>query len=98
MYLLINGQKHTVKKRIASSDTIKYLGVTPTVTPSAIAGTISMYTNEDVLISEDAVSDYSRKLLSGELLQLTNKPELDTSSFVPPPEPPKAKVVTAVVG
>ena len=98
MYLLINGQKHTVKRRIATSDTIKYLGVTPTLTPTALAGTISMYTNEDVLVSEDAVDNYSRKLLSGELLQLTNKPELDTSPFVPPIEPPKAKVVTAVVG
>lgn len=98
MYLLINGQRHTVKRRIVSSDTIKYLGVTPSLTPTAIAGTIGMYRDDDVLISEDNTENFSRKLLSGELLQLTNKPELDTSSFVPPIEPPTAKVVTAVVG
>lgn len=98
MYLLINGTKHTVKRRIASSDTIKYLGVTPSLVPTAIAGTIGMYRNDDVLISEDVVGNYSRKLMSGELLQLTNKPALDTSSFVPPAQPPSATVVTAVVG
>lgn len=98
MYLLINGTKHTVKRRVVSSDTIKYLGVTPSLTPSAITGTISMYRDDDVLISEDDSGSFSRKLISGELLQLTNKPELDTSSFVPPTQPPSATVVTAVVG
>lgn len=98
MYLLINGSKHTVKRRIATSDTIKYLGVTPNLVPTAVVGTIGMYRNDDVLISEDDTSKFSRKLFSGELFQLTNKPELDTSSFTPPAQPPSAKVVTAVVG
>lgn len=98
MYLIINGKQHTVKRRIATSDTIKYLGVTPSLTPTAVAGTVSMYTNDGVLISEDTVNSYARKLFSGELFQLTNKPALDTSSFVPPAQPPSATVVTAVVG
>lgn len=97
MYLLINGSKHTVKRRVASSDTIKYLGVTPSLRPTAIAGKIKMYTDDNVLISEDNVSNFSRKLMSGELLQLTNKPALTTSSFKPVTLP-SAKVFTAVVG
>lgn len=29
MYLMINGTKHTVSRRILTGDTVKYLSVTP---------------------------------------------------------------------
>lgn len=96
MYLTINGVRHTVTRRIVSSDTIKYLGVTPE--PETISGTISMYRNDGFLMSEDSTDGFSRKLYSGSLLQLTNVPEPDTAPYAPIPEPPSAKVVTAVVG
>lgn len=96
MYLNINGVQHTVTRRIVSADTIKYLGVTPE--PTEITGTIRMYRNDGFLMSSDDSSAFSRKLCSGTLVQLTNLPEPDTSPFTPVPEPPTAKVVTAVVG
>ena len=96
MYLMINGARHTVTRRLVSVDTIKYLGVTPE--PDEITGMIHMYRDDGFLMSTDDPSKFSRKLFSGTLMQLTNKPELNTDPFVPPPEPPTAKVVTAVVG
>lgn len=96
MYLTINGTKYTVTRRLVSSDTIKYLGVTPE--PVTITGKIQMYRNDGFLMSEDNTASFTRKLFSGTLLQLTNKPEPETDPFVPAPEPPTAKVVTAVVG
>ena len=96
MYLNINGVRHTVTRRIVTSDTIKYLGVTPE--PAEINGVIHMYRNDGFLMSSDDSSSFSRKLCSGTLVQLTNKPAPNTDPFVPPHEPPVAKVVTAVVG
>lgn len=96
MYLKINGAQYTVTRRLVSADTIKYLGVTPE--PKNISGTIAMYRNDGFLMSEDNTSNFVRKLYAGNLLQLTNKPKLDTAPFVPVPEPPSATVVTAVVG
>lgn len=96
MYLTINGVRHTVTRRLVSADTIKYLGVTPE--PTEIVGKIHMYRDDGFLMSTDDSSKFSRKLCSGTLVQLTNKPVPNTDPFVPPPEPPTAKVVTAVVG
>ena len=96
MYLDINGVQHTVTRRIVTSDTIKYIGVTPE--PAEITGIIHMYRNDGFLMSSDDSSKFSRKLCSGSLMQLTNKPAPNTDPFVPPPEPPTGKVVTAVVG
>ena len=96
MYLILNGVRHTVTRRLVSADTIKYLGVTPE--PAEIVGTIHMYRDDGFLMSTDDSSKFSRKLFSGTLMQLTNMPELNTDPFVPPPEPPTAKVVAAVVG
>ena len=96
MYLTINGANYTVTRRLVSSDTIKYLGVTPE--PSNISGMIQMYRDDGFLLSSDNADNYSRKLFSGTLLQLTNKPEPDASAFIPTPVPPSANVVTAVVG
>lgn len=96
MYLTINGINHTVTRRLVSSDTIKYLGVTPE--PPTVTGTIKMYRDDGFLLSSDDVGNFERSLFSGTLLQLTNKPELISDSFTPAPTPPTAKVVTAVVG
>ena len=96
MYLTINGVRHTVIRRIVSSDTIKYLGVTPE--PNTVSGTIGMYRNDGFLMSEDDAGKFTRKAYSGTMLLLTNKPEPNTDPFVPVSEPPSATVVTAVVG
>lgn len=96
MYLNINGVRHTVARRIVTSDTIKYVGVSPE--PTEITGIIRMYRNDGFLMSSDDTSAFSRKLCSGSLVQLTNKPTPNTEPFVPAPTPPTAKVVTAVVG
>ena len=96
MYLMINGTRYTVTRRLVNMDTIKYIGVTPE--PVEISGIISMYRDDGFLMSTDDSSKFSRKLFSGTLIQLTNLPEPNTEPFVPPPEPPTAKVVTAVVG
>ena len=96
MYLTINGVRHTVTRRLVSSDTIKYIGVSPT--PTKITGTIRMYRNDGFLMSSDDSSKFARALISGSLVQLTNIPEPDTSPLPVIPDPPAAKVVTAVVG
>jgi hypothetical protein len=96
MYLTINDVRHTVTRRLVSSDTIKYIGVTPE--PDAVSGTISMYRNDGFLMSEDNAGKFVRKVYSGTVLLLTNLPEPSIEPFVPEPEPPSAKVVTAVVG
>lgn len=96
MYLTINGVQHTVSRRLVSSDTIKYIGVMPE--PSTVSGAISMYRNDGFLMSEDNADNFTRKVYSGTVLLLTNKPEPNTAPFVPPPVPPSANVVTAVVG
>ncbi len=96
MYLVINEARHTVTRRVVTPDTIKYLGVTPD--PTEISGIIHMYRDDGFLMSTDDSSKFSRKLFSGTLMQLTNKPAPNTDPFVPPPDPPTAKVVTAVVG
>ena len=96
MYLRINGTDYTVTRRIVSSDTIKYLGVTPEAIN--VSGTIQMFRDDGFLLSSDNADNFSRKLVSGTLLQLTNKPELNTGEFVPPPKTPSATVVKAVVG
>lgn len=72
MYLIINGNKYSVSKRIVTTDTIKYLTVKPR--PENITGTIAMYRDDGFLMSEDKVADYERNTYSGTLLTLTNKP------------------------
>ena len=86
MYLLTNGEKHSVSRRIVSADTIKYLSVDPA--PENISGTIQMYTDEGFLLSEDNADNYERKTYVGTLLTLTNAPE-------PTPQPvPESPYVT----
>lgn len=73
MYLIINGNKHSVSRRIVTSDTIKYLTVDPQ--PETISGTIQMFRDDGFLMSEDNAERFERKFCTGTLLTLTNKPE-----------------------
>lgn len=72
MYLIINGNKHTVSRRIVTSDTIKYLTVEPAV--ESATGTIKMYRDDGFLMSEDNADAFERQSYAGTLLTLTNKP------------------------
>lgn len=73
MYLIINGNKHTVSKRIVADDTIKYLTVNPAV--ETVSGIISMYRDDGFLMSEDNADNFERQTYTGTLLILTNKPD-----------------------
>lgn len=73
MYLIINGNKHTVSRRIVQNNLIKYLTVTPE--PSEVSGIIQMFDNSGFLISEDNSDKFLRHTYSGTLLTLTNVPE-----------------------
>lgn len=90
MYLIINNTRHSVSKRIAKSDTIKYLSVTPAV--EEITGTIQMFRDDGFLMSEDSTDNYERKFQTGTLLTLTNKPEPQPVT----PQPSLESRVTAI--
>lgn len=81
MYLIINGNRHTVSRRIAERDTIKYLSVSPA--PAELTGTIQMYHNNGDLLSEDVCENYSRCFVSGSLVTLTNKPKVEPTPTQP---------------
>lgn len=85
MYLMINGNKHTVSRRIVKSNEIRYLTVEPA--PAEVTGKIQMYDNSGFLISEDDADSFLRSSYTGTLLILTNKPE---PVPVPVPEPTEA--------
>jgi hypothetical protein len=96
MYLRISGINYPVTRRLVGSDTIKYLGVTPA--PLNVTGMIQMYRDDGFLMSVDNADNFNRHVYSGTLFQITNKPEADASSFVPPEPPPEALVFNAIVG
>ena len=75
MYLIINGNKHTCSRRIASKKEIRFLTVSPAVDLDALSGTIQMYRDDGFMLSEDSVEKYQRKSMTGTLLIMTNKPE-----------------------
>ena len=88
MYLLINGVKHTCKRRIKKADSIQYLSVSPK--PEEITGIIQMYAEvqdgDDFLLSEDNTENYKRKYQTGTLLTLTNAPERKPEDQTKKPE------------
>ena len=84
MYLMINGNRHSVSRRIAKGDTIKFLTVEPK--PETITGNIQMYENNGFLISEDNADNFLRSTYSGTLLVLTNVPEPKPVNHVVDPE------------
>lgn len=86
MYLVINNQRYSVSKRVVESDTIRYYTVSPK--PENVTGNIEMFTNEGVLMSTDNADGFARKLYSGTLFTITNKPE-------PIPPQPKPDTRTA---
>lgn len=73
MYLIINGNRHTVSRRVVKPDQIRFLTVTPE--PTEVSGTIQMYDNSGFLISEDNADSFLRYTYTGTLLTLTNIPE-----------------------
>jgi hypothetical protein len=73
MYLMINGNRHTVSRRIVKSNEIRYLTVTPE--PAEVTGKIQTYDNNGFLIAEDNADDFLRSVYSGTLLVLTNTPQ-----------------------
>lgn len=87
MYLIINGHRHTVSRRIKRGDFVKYIGVTPA--PEEITGGVVMYRNDGFPMSEDNTSDYARHVLNGSILELTNEPEPQ------PPTPPTEEQLAA---
>lgn len=95
MYLIINGNQHSVSRRIVTGDTIKYLTVTPE--PEDISGTIQMYRDDGLLMSEDNADDFERRFIVGTLLTLTNKPEPAPVSM-PEPEPSADELLDILLG
>ena len=87
MYLIINGNRYTVSRRIVEKDTIKYLTVEPK--PEDISGIAKMYTDEGFLLSEDNLDSFERKTYTGTLLIVTNAPE-----YTPQPTPSLPEYVT----
>jgi len=83
MYLIINGKRYTVSRRIAERDTVRYLTVEPA--PGDVSGAIRMYDDNGFPISSDDASHYARWVYSGTLLTLTNRPL---------PQPPKPESFT----
>lgn len=72
MYLIINGTRHTVSRRIFQGHTIKYLTVSPKV--EDISGTAQLFRDDGFLLAEDNLDSFDRKSMTGTLLVVTNKP------------------------
>lgn len=81
MYLIINGQKHSVARRLPSAQSVKFMSVSPA--PAALTGTIEMYRDDGFLLSEDRCEDYSRRFVIGTLVTLTNEPEPTPTPVLP---------------
>lgn len=85
MYAVINGNTYTNIDLRVSAQEVVYTGGTLTGIES-VSGTVSVYANNDFLLREDNVSDYSRTVLAEGMVKLTNLPEPEPP--VPPtPEP-----------
>ena len=81
MYLLINGSRYTVSRRIKRDDTLKFLDVTPD--PGEVDGIILMYRNDGFLLSQDNTADYTRQEYSNDVYTLTNQPEPEPMPYAP---------------
>ena len=82
MYLKISDAQYSVKRRIKTEDTVRFLSVEPD--PGTVSGIIGMYRDDGFLMSEDNAADYARQSYAGTLLTLTNVPEPEPQ---PVPEP-----------
>ena len=74
MYLMINNARHECSRRIVSSDTIKYLAVTPAV--EDISGKAQLFRDDGFLMAEDNLDSFERKSMVGTTLTVTNAPEV----------------------
>lgn len=74
MYLMINNARHECSRRIVSSDTIKYLSVTPAV--EDISGKAQLFRDDGFLMAEDNLDSFERKSMVGTTLTVTNAPEV----------------------
>lgn len=73
MFLMINDKRYSVSRRIKQGDTVKYLSVSPAV--EDISGTVKLFRDDGLLLSEDNAEDYARRFMVGTLLTMTNQPE-----------------------
>jgi hypothetical protein len=94
MYLIINGNKHACARRIVTTDTVKYLAVTPT--PDDISGKIGLYRDDGFLLAEDDADGYERRYMTGSLLTITNASEQTTASRYPTIESRVAAIENAI--
>lgn len=81
MYLIINNNKHGLRQRIVSADTVKYLCVTPS--PEEVSGVVQMFRDDGFLMSEDNAADYARVSIHGSLVTMTNAPEPEPAAPAP---------------
>ena len=65
MYLIINGNRHTVSRRIVRADEIRYLSVTPK--PETVSGKIQMYEGSAELPEEVEVIEIEEEIIEGEV-------------------------------
>lgn len=97
MYLMINGNRHTVSRRVVKSNEIRYLTVTPE--PETVSGNIQMFDNNGFMISEDNADNFLRSTYAGTLLILTNIPEPVPAPVEPVPyEPTADEILNAMLG
>ena len=90
MYLILNETKYSNVDMIRNIPTeVIYTGSELTGI-EAVSGTVSVYANNDFLLCEDDVSDYSRTVISDGRIALTNRPEPQPAP--PEPEPPEDDV------
>lgn len=83
MYITINGSKFSCTRRESDIYEVRYYGVSPT--PENVSGEIALYTDEDFLLRTDPVSAYSRQIIDGARLTLTNRPEAEIPEPVATP-------------
>ena len=84
MYLNISNQQYPCRERRVENNTIIYLGVKNLQMP--ISGLIQLCRNDGFVLAEDDSSDYSRHVLQGTRLTLTNEPEQPPQPYVPTTE------------
>lgn len=79
MYLMINGNKHTVSRRIVKSNEIRYLSVTPE--PEEVSGMIQMY--DDGLKVELPTEELPEtEVVEGESTESTPEVEPEYTDFL----------------
>lgn len=95
MYIKIGKTQYPCTRRIVTSDTIKYLSVTPN--PGEVSGIIQMYRDDGFLMAEDNADNYERQTYAGTIFTLTNKPEpVPVPTPAPEPQATRAETLAAV--